>query len=77
MRANWIIAQSQLIDFSLPFCATESLKLQRNTENYHFLRYNHSNASAWQQSDKAEFTNTKVNYKFHEIDRLIIGFFFL
>ncbi|KZS14110.1 Myosin-IB [Daphnia magna] len=37
----------------------KSLKLQRNTENYLYLRNNHSNPSVWHQSDKDEFFNTK------------------
>jgi|688.fasta_scaffold244243_1 hypothetical protein len=44
-----------------PLCiSTESLKLQRNTDNYLYLRNNHSNPSVWHQSDKEEFLNTKV-----------------
>lgn len=41
----------------------ESLKLQRNTENYLYLRNNHSNPSVWHQSDKDEFFNTKVSIR--------------
>nr|CAH0099998.1 unnamed protein product [Daphnia galeata] len=37
----------------------KSLKLQRNTDNYLYLRNNHSNPSVWHQSDKEEFLNTK------------------
>lgn len=43
----------------------ESLKLQRNTENYHYLRNNQTSTSAWHQSDKDEFVNTKVYIRFY------------
>ena len=39
---------------------TESLKLQRNTENYLYLRCPQASVIGCDQSDKDEFINTKV-----------------
>ena len=39
---------------------TESLKLQRNAENYQYLRSSHSSCSKSRHSDKEEFESTKV-----------------